>query len=174
MGLPRGDAGIIDLFESLTVAIRANRPGIMMTDYHTITGIIRTADGKQRGKVGADSTVQSWRQYLQDASFMVAIAADEGILTLCSKALADPVWPVWLGRKCCVPSRPVLEGVTYEYASLEDVMQRYPLPARHASDAIMFEIDSPENGYLKQDVLTNTPGRIYKHRRVELRAMAKE
>jgi len=174
MGLPRGDAKIAALSDSIAMAVRADRPGMLMTDYHTVTGMIRTAEGKKRGKVGEPSTIQSWRQYLQDASFLVAVAADEATLFRCTDALADPVWPVWLGRKCCVPSRPVSEGITKEYASLEDVMQRYPLPARHSAAAVMFEIDSPKNGYLKQDVLTNALGHIYKHRRVELRAKAKE
>jgi len=172
MGLPRGDAAIIDLFESLTVAVRADRPGIMMTDYHTVTGIIRTADGKQRGKVGADSTVQSWRQYLQDASFLVAITADEATLSRCCEALADPVWPVCLGRKSCIPTRPVLVGITRKYASLENVMQDYPAGERADKAPVMYEIDSPENGYLRQDVPTAAPGRIYAQRRVALRPVA--
>ena len=59
MGLSRNDPGIAALSDSISIAVRTDRPGMLMTDYHTSMGIIRTADGKQRGKKNEISTIQS-------------------------------------------------------------------------------------------------------------------
>jgi CRISPR system Cascade subunit CasD len=145
-----------------------------MTDYHTVTGIIGTAEGKQRGKKGDESTIVTLRQYLQDASFLVAINADEGIIDNIKSALQNPVWPVFLGRKSCVPTVPVLIEVTNDFESLEDVMQHYPVAKRgdiHEGERpIMYEIDDAKNGYLRNDLVTASPGRIYGQRRVALKS----
>lgn len=51
------------------------------------------------------------RHYLNDASFYVFLMGKTALLQSLHDALADPVWGLWLGRKCCVPSAPVLGGL---------------------------------------------------------------
>lgn len=168
MGLGRGDGRILELNRAVRIAVRADRPGLLMTDYHTVIGIIRTADGKQRGRKGQESTILSYRQYLQDAIFLVAITGEGNIIERIRKALMDPVWPIYLGRKSCVPSRPVLLEVSNEYASLEDAMNRYPRCER-SEESIVYEIEAEQNGYVRRDIVTAAPGRLYGERRVELK-----
>lgn len=74
-----------------------------MEDYHTVTGI-----RKASGKVDRDKTVQSYRHYLLDARFGVLIEGSKELLGEISTALGNPKWGVWLGRKCCIPSTPLL------------------------------------------------------------------
>ena len=85
-----------------------------LTDYHTI-GNTRTADNPKPRK---DQTVQSWRDYLMDARFVVLLPGEQPVLEQAADKLLDPVWGVWLGRKACVPSAPVL--VTDEARSTFD------------------------------------------------------
>jgi CRISPR system Cascade subunit CasD len=75
-----------------------------LTDYHTI-GNTRTADNPTPRE---DQTVQSWRDYLMDARFVVLLPGEQPVLGQAADKLRDPVWGVWLGRKACVPSAPVL------------------------------------------------------------------
>lgn len=75
-----------------------------LTDYHTILGT-RTADNPKPRK---DDTVQSWRDYLMDARFGVLLPGKSGTVEEAARRLIDPIWGVWLGRKSCPPSAPLL------------------------------------------------------------------
>lgn len=75
-----------------------------LTDYHTILGT-RTAENP---KPRRDQTVQSWRDYLLDARFVVLLPGTLAAVADAARAFSDPVWGVWLGRKSCVPASPVL------------------------------------------------------------------
>lgn len=74
-----------------------------MLDYHTVTGIRRAS-----GKVDKDATVQTYRHYLLDARFGVLLEGSQALLNEIARALHDPRWGIWLGRKCCIPAGPVL------------------------------------------------------------------
>jgi CRISPR system Cascade subunit CasD len=75
-----------------------------LTDYHTILGS-RTADNPKPRK---DNTVQSWRDYLMDARFGVLLPGKSDTVEEAARALIDPIWGVWLGRKSCPPASPIL------------------------------------------------------------------
>jgi CRISPR-associated protein Cas5/CasD subtype I-E len=109
----------------LLIGVRVDRPGQTDWDYHTAgasTGI-RSADGKikRTASTGEFETLLSRRQYLYDASFLVALRGLPEMVIACAAALADPVWPVFLGRKCCVPGEPVFGG-TGTFDSLSDAL----------------------------------------------------
>ena len=92
-----------------------------LTDYHTI-GNTRTADNPKPRK---EQTVQSWRDYLMDARFIVLLPGEPPMVEQVADKLRDPVWGVWLGRKACVPSAPVLvvEGERASFDSPEAAWQ---------------------------------------------------
>jgi CRISPR system Cascade subunit CasD len=75
-----------------------------LQDYHTVQDT-RKADGKLK-----DCHITQ-RQYLTDAGFGVVFAGDRAFLRELADALRDPKWGVWLGRKTCIPTAPVLVGV---------------------------------------------------------------
>ncbi len=146
MGLERGDPEIGRLSRELVMAVRADRPGVRMVDFHTVQGKPRltTAGGGQRSE--SASTIVSRRGYLQDASFLAVLQTtpewQERILT----GLKAPKWSLFLGRKSCVPSRPVLEGVTEEYDNVLDALFHHPaerMPGEKSSPAgLRYECDS--------------------------------
>lgn len=115
MGVCREDApSILSPLVELQMGVRLDRPGTKDWDYHTAgAGIgIRKAEGgiKYTATTKEPETLLSRRQYLYDASFLVALHGEPDTISQVVDALRNPVWPVFLGRKCCVPSEPVLDG----------------------------------------------------------------
>lgn len=127
MGICRGDARIGALSDALHVSVRTDVPGCIITDFQTVSGIIRIANGGQRGNKGEVTTITSGRQYLEDAAFLVAVTGERSLLESCRDALLDPVWTPFLGRKCCVPTRPILDCLTDDYETVLDAFSRHPL-----------------------------------------------
>ena len=93
----------------LAIAIPRNRSKRVLAvnrlqDYHTVQNT-RKADGKLK-----DCHI-TYRQYLTDASFGVILEGNSNLMSKISSGLANPVWGLWLGRKSCIPSAPVLAGL---------------------------------------------------------------
>lgn len=112
----------LPLLALLSMGLRVDRPGATDWDYHTAGGGhghgteraigIRRAKGgiKKTGTTGKYETLLSRRQYLWDASFLVALRGDANTVRDCATMLEDPAWPLFLGRKCCIPAEPVFAG----------------------------------------------------------------
>lgn len=77
-----------------------------LQDYHTVQNTRRA-----NGKINEDC-VLTHRQYLTDSAFGIVLCGDLKYLTEISVALIDPKWGIWLGRKSCIPSAPVLVGIS--------------------------------------------------------------
>lgn len=114
------DEQIRPLSQKTRLGIRVDAPGTQIVDYHTIGGgydypTLLTAQGKPKKSSGSPHTEISERAYLCDASFLAAVQLrddnDALLIDQMANALQNPVWPVYLGRKTCVPSKPVFAGV---------------------------------------------------------------
>ena len=116
----------------LSMNVLAFRRGDRMTDYHTVGArydkdnpwqrrmIPTTADGKPRG------TDITHRDYLTDSIFGVVFSGDEALLEEMGSGIANPVYGVWLGRKSCIPTEPILAGVfDSESAAREALAKRF-------------------------------------------------
>lgn len=110
----------------LPMAVRADREGRLMRDYHTAQQVRRAGGGVQ-------DTVLSERYYLADAGFLVGLAGDRPLLDALAAAVRRPVWPLALGRKAFVPSAPVCVGVCA--GDLLDVLKNRPWRKRYRLDA---------------------------------------
>ena len=75
----------------------------------------RCAPPKAGTKPGAMLTR---REYLCDASFLVALQAEPDLIAELEAAIKAPKWTLYLGRKCCPPSRPLLEHPAGEFPDL--------------------------------------------------------
>lgn len=69
--------------------------------------IPKKADGKR--PVGA-GTKMTYRYYLQDMAFACALDVPDTSADEIIKGLQNPVWPICLGRKSCVPTDMVYRG----------------------------------------------------------------
>lgn len=107
MGIPRGDERLQSLNQALHVAVRADKPGRIMTDFHTVQAPkgqrMLNAQGKPRGE-----TIITPKQYLQDAVFTVFIWGADDEMERVYDALLHPFWTPYLGRRSCVPSVPLM------------------------------------------------------------------
>ncbi|MEU9094759.1 type I-E CRISPR-associated protein Cas5/CasD [Streptomyces sp. NPDC087901] len=147
-GLGREREAPLDDLTALSMTVRVDRPGVVLSDFHTVGGglpadeKVITVDGKRRSE--AKGTLVSKRQYLADAAFTLALTSDdEELLHLCAAALRDPHWPLFLGRRSCPPEGPVLLG------TVDDPLHhlvRMPLAAkrpRNGPQPIEFYGDGP-------------------------------
>ena len=111
MGVTRPRArNELDRLNMLMMGVRIDRPGILWSDYHTVGAGIGLLTAQGELKRGAAGTLITRRYYLCDASFLVALQGDGKLVTEVADALRKPVWPVFLGRKCCPPGVPVVTG----------------------------------------------------------------
>ncbi len=147
LGVSRESASDLWLPEiaSLRMGVRIDRPGVRWWDYHTVgaemkvpiadfdvkkldtdRGFVTETEARENinTKPGA---VLSRREYLCDASFLVALQGTPDRLDLIWKALLEPHWQLFLGRKCCSPSRPITEHQPGVYSDLLSALASIPL-----------------------------------------------
>lgn len=125
----------------LQYAVRQDRAGRRLTDFHTIAlgqdhllgdrGWTTRGQLQGRGGGSSDGTHIRYQDYLADAIYTVAITlteADESpTLTEIEQALKTPVRPLFLGRKTCLPSTPLFLERT-RVSDLRTALQNAPLP----------------------------------------------
>lgn len=131
LGCSLGLASDVDLRElsrNIRLGVRCDLPGTILVDYHTVSGGVVSAEGKIKinPNTKTPETVVSWRYYLSGASFLAAVQASVSTIASLENALQKPVWPFYLGRKSCPPSRPVFEG-TGNYPDLKSALAAWPL-----------------------------------------------
>lgn len=127
---------------TLAMAVRIDRPGARWWDYHTVGAGIGMTTAGGGIKTGAQGTLITRREYLADASFLVALQGDAALVAVVAEALANPVWPVYLGRRSCPPGVPVLvrpaESEPWTnpgtHADLRAALMAVPWRPRHAED----------------------------------------
>jgi CRISPR system Cascade subunit CasD len=92
MGITRGED--ISRFDAINrMGVREDRKGKIERDYQTALDVIK-ADGS------GTENVQSYRDYLSDASFTVGLESkNRELLEKIAGALVSPVWILFLGRK---------------------------------------------------------------------------
>ncbi|BBP46412.1 type I-E CRISPR-associated protein Cas5/CasD [Thiosulfatimonas sediminis] len=78
--------------------------------------IPKTAEGKKA--VGGGSKL-TYRYYLQDAVFAVALQVPADLADDLAQALQNPNWDIYLGRKNCIPTELVFQGVFNDLSALK-------------------------------------------------------
>jgi CRISPR system Cascade subunit CasD len=160
------DEELGDLSQSIQIGVRCDLPGTLMSDYHTVVGGVMSAEGKIKMTAATKEpeTVVSIRQYLCDASFLVAIRGNSGLIDQLKAALQAPVWPYFLGRKSCPPASPVYTGIG-DHPSLEEALQNFKMPDRHSGKQVRAVIEcSPSDGTRRKDELVSRKHRIFRSR----------
>jgi len=134
MGLSREHAGDrLPHLNALRLGVRIDRSGIRRWDYQTVgarTGLTMARGGL---KTGAPGTMVTRREYLADASFLVALQGEPAMIEKVREALESPKWPVFLGRKSFPPTRPIFDG-SVPCEDLPSAFRRRPWRPRCAGD----------------------------------------
>ncbi len=107
MGIDRANWPDLAPLTRLAMGVRHDRAGIPKRDLQTAgcatTETIIRADGSQ-----SQDGIVSQRFYLADGVFLAGLEGnDTALLEQMHKALHNPVWPLFLGRKSYLPSEPI-------------------------------------------------------------------
>lgn len=116
----------------LEFGVRLDQPGQILRDFQTA----RSLDGRY-------SAPLTYRFYLSDAAFLVAVSGEPELLHGLAEALNRPRFPLYLGRRSCPPVGPVNLGV--HDGTLDDVLTEWPWLAaewyrRRAARTVRLEI----------------------------------
>ncbi len=158
---------------ALEMGVRVDHEGTLLRDYHTVGGTHwkerrYARDDAQRygvaefdGKV-TNNAVLTQRHYLADADFLVGLAAatadQEELLHVVDRALVAPAWPLALGRKACVPARPVRLpdalplGPGLRAEPLRAALLAYPWPPKKSLLRFVFDDPTSQSGIMRRDV----------------------
>jgi CRISPR system Cascade subunit CasD len=138
-----------DLQERLRYAARVDRRGEALLDYQTVDlgqqwMVAETAGWTTRGRIaertGASGTEthQRYRHYRADSLHTAALTLVSGgppSLDDVAAALREPMRPLFIGRKCCLPAAPLLLDIV-EAPSLVRVLASTPR-ARRSDDGLL-------------------------------------
>ncbi|TVT59213.1 MAG: type I-E CRISPR-associated protein Cas5/CasD [Azoarcus sp. PHD] len=136
---------------ALRMGVRHDRPGVPKRDYQTAQRVI-AADGSK-----IHPTAVTTRHYLADAAFLVGLSGeDRALLERIHAALADPRWPLALGRKSYVPSVPIwMHGAVVD-ADLREALTQWPCivtvrPRQPRTPGILSLESADRTGLMKMD-----------------------
>ena len=113
MGIKRDNTSMIATLASIKLTSVTTKIGRIETDYQTIGGgypdddkmhVPRTAEGNNR-------QAEVYKEYLADYEFGIVLEGPNDLIASCRDAFDDPVWWVYLGRKCCLPTPPFMLGM---------------------------------------------------------------
>jgi CRISPR system Cascade subunit CasD len=167
LGMGRDDEETLSRLAALPMGVRVDRAGTLLRDFHTAGG------GSFRGRPyfvhGTTGCVPSERYYLQDASFVAGLEADEDAALRIAGALQEPRFPLFLGRRSCPPSSPMLIGVTG--GPLYDALTNAPLAERADPAPHRMVLEVASGGDSRDDVPLSfaSGGRRYGRRYVQTR-----
>ena len=128
LGRDRGEP--VDDLAHLRMGVRADAPGVLMRDFHTVNGVLSVSSGGRLGTPTDPRTVVTVRHYLADADFLVGLEGEQDLLQLVHDALRRPRWFIALGRKSFVPAAPVWLPDGLQDKPLRDALVQYPWRAR--------------------------------------------
>lgn len=134
LGIDRRDhAGLEQLAASVEFTVRVDRSAlrpepdkpapkvaVKLPDYHTVIEA-RRANRPPKNR----ETIQSWREYLFDAAFTVAVGEKSGAsvsLETIAHALRHPCFTPVLGRRACPIARPLLDCDPVDAADARTVL----------------------------------------------------
>ena len=126
--------------------------------------IPKTSEGKKPKGAG---TKMTYRYYLQDMAFAVAIETPANEAAAIADALKAPVWDLYLGRKNCVPTELVFQGL---HTSVDEALAAGRGLAEAKQRALAFSVKQGEHDgevlTLNDVPLQFGPDKRYRDRRV--------
>lgn len=113
-----------------------------LSDFHTVGGgydsrrseFERMSIPRKASGGASANAVITHRTYLTEARFIVLLDGPRARLDEISKALGDPVWGVWFGRKTCLPASPLSPVVMESHQdAVTSLLQRLGDPPAEGS-----------------------------------------
>lgn len=126
LGIPRDDEALTGLANDYALAVRVDQRGVRSADYHTVqspsASQVRAIRPRSRAQeldyIDDLNTTITRREYVHDARyrlFVVQVSLHPAIaLESIVRALRDPVYPLYAGRRSCIIGRLDAQPVTME------------------------------------------------------------
>ena len=165
LGRKRDDS--LEDLNQLRFAVRVDQEGELLHDFHMVHKDRKTS-------------YLTHRYYLSDAVFLVGLESqDREFLSKLEYALKHPVYPLFLGRRSCPPSQPVVLGI--REGDLLTVLEKEPwlaadwrkrqLSRRSGSLRIMADAVPGDNGGIVHDLAVSFDprDRKYGYRKVSIK-----
>ena len=135
----------VDDLAALRFGVRIDQEGVIIKDFQTAKSV--------------KASYITYRFYISDAVFLVGLESEDAEwLSQLEKALSNPVFPLFLGRRACTPSLPLVLGIVdkplvdalrdTEWQASEVYQRKHP----SASLQIFADALDGENGGLMRDV----------------------
>jgi len=139
LGVSRAQASSewLPKLNTIRMGVRVDQPGVRWWDYHTVgAGMEMRTAGKRKAvkEAGTSVAMLTRREYLCDASFLVALQGEPNLIATLEAAIENPRWTICLGRKCCPPSRPLLEHTADYFPDLLTALKSVPWRRRLQTD----------------------------------------
>lgn len=106
----------------LSFGVRVEQRGRIICDFQTEKSMTRKRNSREFDKV----MPLTYRYYLADARFLVALGAKRETLEALDAAIRSPRWPLYLGRRSCPPDYPLTLGIHDEYEDVRQALEREP------------------------------------------------
>lgn len=157
---------------ALAMGVRTDRAGSVGMDFQTAGG--GRMGGEKYGVAhvhgGLFGSVMSNRYFLQDASFLVGLSGtDRTLLERLHRALAAPIWQLYLGRKGYVPSCPPYLADGLVDVDLRTALASYPLSDRTDSEVrLVLEVKDPLGAEPRMDQPLDYARRLFGRRYVRV------
>lgn len=134
--------------------------------------IPKKSDG---GKAVGGGTKMTYRYYLQDMAFAVALQIPNELVKETTAALQAPIWDLYLGRKNCAPTDFIYQGL---FDSAEAALAQAASLAEIKNRAFVFRVRQGEHEgevvTLNDVPLRFGPQKIYRDRRVTVQRWLSE
>jgi len=142
-------------------------PEVQLEDFHMVGSGYDEKDPWQsqhipkksnQTPVGGNTSgiILTYRYYLVDSAFAVALTIPEAMTKSIEDALVTPCWDISLGRKCCVPTEFIFQGI---HDSMEAALARADEIAEEKHKVELFRVlDGPHEG--EQMILADVPRRF--------------
>lgn len=155
LGISREDSDALIRLNALRFGVRADREGRLLRDFHMAKN--------------SKTSYVTYRDYLSDAVFLAGLESDEtDLLEQLEYALTHPVYPLYLGRRSCPVTLPLVLGI--RDASLSDALRNEPPLTEHVPQNLRIRYDAPDGNSAarRQDVPSSfsVRQRIYGYRAV--------
>ena len=110
-------------------------------------GGIATGSGSSYG-----GTKQTYRYYLQNKKFAVILGFEDDLAEKFAASLKAPVFDLYLGRKCCVPTWPIFQNVFDSKEEAWTAMEKLAEGKNLKPDKKLMEVDQANAGSLHENV----------------------
>jgi len=130
-GYKRNDVVNLGKFANLKFGVRIDRPGSLLKDFHMAHDEVfwnpedRSKINQTLTQINKNKTsFLTTRYYLADAAFLAGLEGEDGFLSEIDKAIKEPMYPLFLGRRSCPPEGRVSLGIVPD--CLVDALSKQP------------------------------------------------